>query len=295
MLCYRHLTHIIGLLAVAIAWLLTGMTAYADAPVPIMSREYKLLLNPDHFDGADPTPHVKRFWQALNEQLGDSFDIKGKKKPEPLRTVFYYDTPGTCRLHAQGYVLRERSEEDTRELVLKFRSSHRDVAAHRNMESKNTEAKPTFEEDIGVGFTTVFSHTGEFALDDQPRPRNLQELARLFDGLKQQDLDGVERLELVAGLMLLEQRFKSKTVKFGAKEDRFTLSLWYVPSSPTEPYLAEISFRYKDEQGVYPPTTVEAARQVFEKMQGMHEWQATESQTKTARVYAHGGSTYCRP
>jgi len=129
----------------------------------LTAREYKLLLNPDHFEGRYPGEAVTGFWDdelkaIINRHLGrrdaDEPRSEGAFEPAEERRIRFWDTASHL-LTRCDYSLRERSpvvendqEEPDHELSLKLRTPDLFIAtaaAERAVEDHN---RISFEEDI---------------------------------------------------------------------------------------------------------------------------------------------------
>ncbi len=282
---------IVGCILIAFC---TPALVYAD--LKIESREYKLLLISSRFHGSDPGNSVTHYWNQLKtliEAKPIDRHTAGSLTFSKTRTVKFYDTPGTCRLKANGYVFRERIENGEREVVLKYRSPDRYIAAHQNMKGKGSDADPKFEEDIGKPFISKFSHSTKQSIGAGKKLNNMKDPVDLYAGLEEYNFDLNESIGVVSGLTVTEKLYENAKVDLGNKNGKFTLTLWYTSPSSTKPTIAEISFKYSDSMEDYTKKVVTRAKKVFEAMQSMDEWVAENSMTKTAFVYAYSSPDFC--
>ncbi|WP_053075769.1 hypothetical protein [Crocosphaera watsonii] len=139
------ITRITKILLVCVLSLVLFTTSLANAGTVVTSREYKLILVPSNFNGSNPDDAVNDYWselQLLVEGEPINIEMKGSLTLAKNRTVKFYDTPGTCQLKKKDLVFRERVENEKREVVLKFRSPDRYIAASLPISGD----KPKFEE-----------------------------------------------------------------------------------------------------------------------------------------------------
>jgi len=274
--------------------LCTTPLVYAKNP-KLESREYKLLLEPSLFNGSEPRSVVTNYWHQLKALIQSELkrDTKGVLTFSKTRTVKFYDTQGTCQIKAQDYIFRERTENGKREVVLKYRSPDRYIAGLQNMMGSQSQAETKFEEDIGVPFITKYSHSTKQPLGSDTELKTLGDIVRLYPGLKESHFDLDESINLVSGLMITEKLYKGAKVDLGKKNGKFTLTLWYISPDSTSPVIAEISFKYGDADENYSKKVVTRAKRLFEMMQGMSDWVAKTSSTKTAFVFGYSQPLFC--
>jgi hypothetical protein len=118
----QSMRSVFGAAIVALAALIQT-AAVAARGIEIDSREYQLMLQPEHFSGAAPEHAVSRFVRdqlepALRRSFGDEAADELAEKGLELderRRVRFWDTD-TCLLTKNGFALRERVdlEEDGR-------------------------------------------------------------------------------------------------------------------------------------------------------------------------------------
>lgn len=142
------------------------MTAFN---LPVTSREYKLMLNVDHF--SDHQEGVKDFWELVEfiveRKHGQTITPKKGKGLFKLekRNTQYLDTPSLTLYH-NNFILRLREELDDDgtideyKLTLKYRSADRYDAAHQDLTVEHPEKDSLkFEEDIVPPFNSKFSNS----------------------------------------------------------------------------------------------------------------------------------------
>ena len=163
---YRARTSTAISVCVLIAVAAPGFSTAATAGgLELDSREYKLMLEPDKFTGADPLKAVERFTTeqlvpALREQWNHDADGELTKKGMQIgerRVIRFWDS-GDCLLYRNGFAWRGRTEIDEHgkranelELTLKFRSPDAFLAAGMPVSAKDDAKKvdSKLEEDLG--------------------------------------------------------------------------------------------------------------------------------------------------
>ncbi|WP_342346716.1 hypothetical protein [uncultured Nitrospira sp.] len=192
--------------------------AHAKDPSPT-SREYKLMLKPEIFNGTDPLPAIQTLWNMSFQPILDTtLDLHSDGKPryhgsfhlDKERIVRFWDTPAPrpCLLKRHGYIFRERvrieeGNKKTREVTLKFRSADQYLAATKEMIAKNDKAETKFEEDIGQvivqvfdefgvlhrytdsnpSFKSVYSHSTTHPFGENKTPNTIKDVLNLYPGL----------------------------------------------------------------------------------------------------------------
>lgn len=262
----------------------------------VTSREYKVMLRPDRFDGdeAQMRAKVDEFWAALAtalEQLdipceGGFTDIKAR------RLIRFFDTD-EHRLNADQYIVRERQDVDTgdREVTLKFRHPDRYVAADREMDCVGDDFKTKFEEDVKPPFISVFSFSTTQPLQSGHVLQQVADVADLFPGLP----DAVDELPTDTPLVLVSDFVAHEIVLEGAeillgKRDivsECAVVVWYDEGEKdTTPVVAEFSFKYGDEMEDYRGSVARDAYAVLGLLQEtMTDWVDPKPITKTAFVF----------
>ncbi|ALG68080.1 hypothetical protein [Beggiatoa leptomitoformis] len=273
---------------------LLSVSATAMAIPDIGSREYKLLLNPTLFNGTTPEVAVTAYWTDLRALIQSSINrsYSGNFTVDKVRTVKFYDTPNTCRLRTNDLIFRERVENGQREVTLKYRSPDRYVAGYQDMHGSSSSAETKFEEDIGAPYVVSYSHSTTQGISSSKNLNNMDDPIGLFPGISSYQFDPNEAMVLVGGLSISEVVYSGATVDLGAKVATFDLTLWYLSSASTTPVAAEISYKYADANGDYSQNVVTRAKVLFEAMQTMTTWQATNAMTKTNFVYTYN-PTFC--
>jgi hypothetical protein len=216
----------------------------------VTSREYKVMLLPDRFPGAEEEarPQVDRFWTDVGRLL-EPLDIPtygAFDRVKAHRRIRFFDTVDHS-LNGRRYVFRERIDIDTdeREVTLKFRHPDRYVAQDRDMDGRaDGDTKTKFEEDVKPPFVSVFSYSTTITVDAD------------------HDLAVVQH---VAGAMVI----------------------WHDDDDPTTPpVVAEFSFKYGDDQEDYQGSVAHDAHDALHALHtDLAEWVHPEPRTKTVFVY----------
>jgi hypothetical protein len=261
----------------------------------VESREYKLMLDPSLFTGSNPSTAITNFWDTLENLIETNMgrSASGSFSLDKSRTVRFYDTPESCVLKNSGFVFRERVENTNREVTLKFRSPDRYISGYQNMSASSSSAETKFEEDISAPFVSKYSYSTTQGISSSKNLNKMDDPVGLYPGLEAYGFDEDEAISLVGNLEISERVYKGTDVDLGNKDGQFSLTLWYRSGFLTTPVVAEISFKYADSSEDYSEHVVTRAKAVFEQMQSMSAWVATEAITKTAYVYAYNPS-YCQ-
>lgn len=298
---------------------LSHTAAPAAKGIEIDSREYKLMLEPEHFAGSAPQRAVARFVRnqlepalrgSFGDEAADELTTKGLDLAE-RRRVRFWDTQ-TCALITKGFALRERVGLDKEgrpaskpEITLKFRSSDLFLAANMRLEAQAEakDVKSKLEEDIGAlavrsasGAAIVamprasrsqFSRSTTQTVDRDAVPRTLKDIEDLYPTFD-------DDLRLVAGVTKMsaalapspeyrELVYESSMLDLAEDtKTRFALTIWYEGTDNRDrPALVEISFSYDTEDGA---VTAEAARRSRELLLAMQDldWADPALPTKTA-------------
>jgi len=309
---------IFGPAMVALAALIQT-AAVAAKGIEIDSREYKLMLEPEHFSGAAPEDAVSRFVRdqlepalrrSFGDEAADELAEKGLEVDE-RRRVRFWDTD-TCLLTETGFALRERVdlEEDGRpasepEITLKFRSADLFLAANTELEArggaKDVESK--LEEDVGAlavraasgdaivavprSSRSQFSRSTTQTIDRDAAPRALMAVDDLYPKFDNdlRLLAGASDLSaaLTPGLDYHELVYESAMIDL--EEDtktRFALTIWYEGAANRDrPALAEISFSYDTDNGEVSAEVAKRSREMLLLMQDL-DWANPALPTKTA-------------
>jgi hypothetical protein len=261
--------------------------------IPVGSREYKVLLDTSRFSG-DPDLAAALLEAEIIDLVEENLDRPHEGTLTELdkqRTVWFLDTPGSCMLRSQGYALRERFEDEEREVTLKFRSPDRYLAANADVSADSDDAETKLEEDIKPPHASVFSQSTKVEVSLDAAFERFEDTSDLFPGLDDLDVDDDAPLALVGGLQVYERVYGELEVDLGKQEADLEITLWYASPDDAEPAVAELSFKYKSKTEDYQPKSVRRGMRLFELLQGL-DWIATDSTTKTAFVYGYA-PTFC--
>jgi hypothetical protein len=280
---------------------------------PITSREYKLLLNTERF--RDRIDGAKLFWQMLeflvrnqgNEVIPDAADPD--KNTELRRTTWYLDTPG-FELQRANITLRVRDEAGEKKpfkVTLKYRMPDRYTAAGNNPAPDPDKVKKPdikFEEDITPPFASKFSYSASFKAEELPRIETLEDVSRLFPGLKGQDVPATTPIRVVNGFRAHEVMHYIGKLKLDKMPTpraarglpdfvvKVALSHWYLQENEDDyPLVTEFSFGFDANEGdddrleKFPPTVVAGANRLFRDVQNQAGWLSPFGLTKTAYLF----------
>ena len=309
---------VFGRAIVALAVLIPTGAAAANG-IEINSREYKLMLEPEHFSGGAPGQVAGRFARdqlgpavrrSFGDEAADELSEKGLDLDE-RRSVRFWDT-ATCVLIDHGFALRERVDldEDERpqsgpEITLKFRSPDLFLAAAMRLDARAgaNEVESKFEEDVGAfairtaaGAAIVatprssrsqFSRSTKQTVDRQAELRTLRDVDALYpkfdDDLRLMvgEIDMSAALAPSPGYRELVYESSKLDVAKDVKAS-FALTIWYQGvGNHDRPALAEISFAYDTDDGAVSAEAARQGRELFLAMQDL-DWVDPGAPTKTA-------------
>lgn len=264
-------------------------TPLATAAATLGSREYKVLLRAEKFQENPVVNAANEFLSDLMKQVDNGPAISGSFKPHHDRTVMYYDSPGHCVLRERDYGLRSRIEDGKRKISLKFRSTDQAKAAARDVSGSSKKAKTKFEQDI-TPQSSKYSHSTKQPLSDSKNINKIKDIKDLYPTTTQFDDVSDDALVPIGGLNIHELTFDGPTSDLGDGTAEFTATVWYDGDSKT-PSIAEISFELAaNEEKVFTSEVSANAQDIFQVIQGMDNWVAANSTTKTTWVYAHDPS-----
>jgi hypothetical protein len=277
-----------------------SMAAYA--PPALDSREYKLALDPAKFAGSDLSAKVAALRNVVKPVIG-GLDPGSKEKH---RRIVFRDTK-KCALWAAGFTLRERAKlkngnvaEDA-ELTLKFRVPDVFIAADVNLSGSNDTK---LEEDIvtfrgadgGPSMRSLYSRSVNQDVDDGEMPESVRDATKRFPGLKKElrkngVAESVLEAALVEGPPIREMVFEGGSVDLDENADakfapaKFAITLWYSFAAPpaAAPLAAELSYKYKADNGDVSGKVARRALSVFRGLQDtLKDWASSEHEPKTA-------------
>ena len=264
---------------------------------PIQSREYKIMLRPKLFAGAedalltkaDALWHdvVKKIDPLVLDATGDLSRIKTR------RLIAFHDTLKR-RLNGAHYIFRERRPETEmgREITLKFRHADRFLAQARGMQAKAPNAKTKFEEDIKAPFVSLYSFSTTVAIDANAAFMTLRDVSHVFPDLAQRlgSAGDSEPLRTVKGFMAREVVIDGATTQIGKTpkvDAEWALIVWYnAHRAKDKPVAVEFSYRYGDKEEAYGGGATRRAFEIFAVLQSkLKKWVDPKPRTKTAFVY----------
>jgi hypothetical protein len=263
----------------------------------IVSREYKIMLRPKVFTGAERAllAHAHALWRDVAGKVGpvalgaagDLSHIKTK------RLITFHDTPKR-RLNDARYIFRERRAENgsSREITLKFRHPDRFLAQAREMQARASDAKTKFEEDIKAPFVSLYSFSTTVPINTNAAFTKLRNVSRLFPDLgKRLDNAGdTEPLRAVNNFTAREVVIDGATTQIGKTpnvDGEWALIVWYdAHGEGGKPVAVELSYRYGNKDGEYGGGVTRRASDVFGTLQSkLERWVAPNPMTKTAFVF----------
>jgi hypothetical protein len=275
----------------------------------VTSREYKLMLRPDHFRVRERG--ATAFWNLVKFLIQEKQEneIFKEQDKELHRLTWYLDTPGT-ELRKYGWVLRVREEQDASQqfkVTLKYRAPDRYVAAGQDL-SCIAEIEPgddKFEEDILPPFTSKFARSVSFKTNDLPRLEKMGQVLGLFPGLAELGISDNTPVGVVNGFKAHEVSRRIGQLHFvrmpgikAAKPDflvKCCLTFWYLLGEDDEwPLAAEFSFDYDLPEGEqahtdrlerFSPKVVAGTNLFFRSLQKQVGWLDRSGTTKTAYAF----------
>lgn len=272
----------------------------------IGSREYKIMLKAEKFNGNEPTllEAARSFWNGFQQAIHELvIDTDGNlDKITKRRTIRFYDTDA-CRLRNNAYVFRERVdiENGMREVTLKFRHPDRYIAQDRDMDAGDVkEGKTKFEEDIKPTFEhkppflTLYSFSTKQKISASKKLNKMKDPVKLFPGLqnKLDNYDEDEAIKIVGPFTARELVITGADFQISDApklEAECALVVWYNNEGDhTQPKLVEFSYKYEDKDENYTGEMAQRALAVFKKLQRL-ELANPNSNTKTACVYNLAG------
>ncbi|WP_447883608.1 hypothetical protein [Serratia fonticola] len=272
--------------------LLIGMV---QAEPIINSQEYKVLLEPTRFTGNENKVKTQAneflidFSAELKKQ-GLTADVDKTFIADKVRTVSFYDTPGTCKLKSENYVARERTQVKSgkREVMIKRRTDTLAELEGINLTGSYPEASTKVEADIIPG-KVVYSISTKQTVGNE-NIDSIAALDKLFPGL-QQNFKQTGELAKVSGLTVTDRSFGGPEVKLGDQQFDFDISIWYV-NDDARPVIVELSYKITELTGQFSSVSVQNADKIMNTIFGMRKWALPKSLMKTAWVY-HYQPDFC--
>lgn len=257
-----------------------------DGPsVPLDSREYKVLLDPELFDSS-PADFAQYWLEELSIQLANTnLAPVGDLALAEERVVQFYDN-ANCELRGSSFVLRDRADVDPdgkRKLTLKYRSRDPLAAAQQELTSTLDGAKEKLEEDIVPPYTRKYSHSISQKVGSKRDIDEVKDASKIFPNLEELGIDPESNFVIVGDVIAREDVYRGAIFELGGLDAEVSLTLWYLDDAA--PVVAEASFVYGDGTGEYPAEVESNGVDLFVAMRSMNEWRSTSSTTKTALVY----------
>lgn len=261
----------------------------------VTSREYKLLLQADQFSYSNESANVNTYIQQakniIAQQIGRS--VTGNLTLDKQRQIRFYDSPSSCLLNNIGYSFRERIENGTSEVTLKFRSYDHYLADFADLSSPTSGAKNKLEDDITQTATQGFL-VGASQSTTVPNTRTLNDFLDIhthFPKFKESfAINDNQALALVGSLTIYERSYSGVTIDLGEFDAEMDMSLWYtqMPYAGLKPAVVEVSFKYQDPNANYTHKVVQRAAISFSALKSLSNYNAPSStQTKTQFVYQY--------
>lgn len=276
---------------VAGALLLGSVTAHANSPAYVDSKEYKALIDPSRF-ASNPSSAAATLLSNLSARLSTlGFDktISGSFSAGDRDTLTYIDTPHTCQLMSRGYSVRTRAGDHT-DIQFKFRHADEELSYWTDVSGAGKNKSTKLETDVTPG-NLVLAHSTK--QDATTTPTTVADLIKQFPGASAlSDISG-SSLSKVAGVTVTQQEYDGPTSDLGQSVAEFTLTLWYVDGATT-PTLAELSFRVEADADKYFTTPVLQRSQVLNQAIGSigNSWNIANDGGKTSWLYAYKSSSY---
>lgn len=267
--------------------LLCALEARSEGIV-IDSREYKLSLNAAT-GGIDPaaiwTRHVvPAIEKALRNDDGSLPKAVPFGAPE-TRRVRFWDTAG-CTLSLHDFVLRERTpmkgdqpDPAGRKFTLKLRST--DLFQAANTRILESEGKTKLEEDIvltgqpgeRLGTRSQFSASVPRSGEGDAFPATFSNVLALFPELQEELRDAHVAIEgqaaMKGGRIVREVVHSDAEVPLGKKaKATFDLTVWYADPPGSAATVAELSFKYKTNDGEVSEAVARRGRALFFALAG---------------------------
>ncbi|MBL6989209.1 MAG: hypothetical protein ISR65_05500 [Bacteriovoracaceae bacterium] len=270
--------------------------------IPLNSKEYKVSLKPSLFKNG--LKSIDEYREVIEGILSPGQLVKsyiGKKRDEKkTRLVSFYDTAGSCILKNNGFSLRDRNavEVGERWASIKYRSKDIEESGDRSVDDAQKKGIQKFEEDL-VGVDSIYSHSNKLKVAKDISLEH--EALKIFPSLRRSGLSPSHRLvkvgnytahefNYVLGEIRVDTRYKKgvkKTKKFKKLSLRkLELTLWFLPNK-SDPIIAEITWKIKDESGQYNKETLRSANNLFNKLKAMKKWVDPNPEPKTLMIYAH--------
>ncbi|GAA0916928.1 hypothetical protein KR767_10240 [Luteibacter anthropi] len=268
-----------------------SVTAQANSPAYVDSKEYKALVDPSRFN-SNPSSAAANLLQDLSVRLSNlGFDktISGGFSAGDRDTLAYYDTAGSCKLVNRGYTVRTRAGAHS-DIQFKFRHVDEELSYWTDVTGAGKKASTKFETDVTPG-SLVLSHSTKQTFTTTPA--NVSELIKQFPGASTLSDISSASLSKVAGVNVTQQEYTGPTSDIGQSTAEFTLTLWYIDGA-ANPALAELSFRVAADADKYFTTPVLTRSQTLNQAIGSigNGWNIANDGGKTSWLYAYRSASY---
>lgn len=261
----------------------------------VVSREYKIMLRPKLFAGAEKSlvASAQALSRDVSEQIGTvALGVTGGlSRIKTRRLITFLDTR-THHLNRAHYIFRERRDGSKREVTLKFRHPDRFLAQARDMHVKKfQDAKTKFEEDIKAPFVSLHSFSTTVEVDDRVTFAQLRDVMELFPDLSGRIAGSDdEPLQVVNDFTARELVLNGANAQIGKTprvDAEWALIVWYDERKNAEnPVAVELSFRYGDKNEEYGGGVTRRAADIFNAIQSeLGKWVDPKPRTKTAFVF----------
>ncbi|HEY7188614.1 MAG TPA: hypothetical protein VH436_18785 [Vicinamibacterales bacterium] len=263
--------------------------------LPIVSREYKVMLRAAKFTGAEPMllAAAAAFWSDFSRAIEEHIiDITGSLRAiTKRRRIQFLDTP-SADLTAAGYIVRvRRNVEDGRpEVTLKFRHEDRYLSESRRIRTRVPNGDLKFEEDVKGPFVSMYSHSATVGIGKRQAPADLRMLVKIFPSLSRRLVDEKARVPLAAigGFTARELVITGTTFQIGRGPKvvaECALIVWYDDEKISRgPQAVEFSYRYGSRKEQYGGGPARRAFAIFKALQSLDAWVDPHPRTKTRFV-----------
>ncbi|GAA5561700.1 MULTISPECIES: hypothetical protein [Acinetobacter] len=211
---------------------ITVLPSLSYASPKVTSREYKVLLDAMNFNYGNEASNINSYFTvaktAIENQI--SRNVTGAMTFDTQREIRFYDTQGSCTLKNMGYSFRERIENGTKEVTLKYRGYDHYIADFKDLTSNVSGAKTKLEDDItrkdNLSFLVVASKST--TVPTSRTINDFEDINILFSGFKNDyNFSNSQVLNQVSSLTIYERKYAGATIDLGEFDADLELSLWY--------------------------------------------------------------------
>jgi hypothetical protein len=279
---------------------------------PLTSREFKIMLQTDHFtDRKKGVKEISSIIESIIEKQGGKFEAPNNYD-EVERRTWFLDTNAYELYCDKKFLLRIRKEKGSGvyDVTLKCRHPDRYVCALYDLsaaEDAETKFKTKFEEDIITSkmtdgsVTSISKFSLSATLEDKEIPdfKKIKDLVSIFPNLELGGIGFNEPLTVVNNFKAIEISSKIGAITFSDDDNDVVpeLNLWYSPTEDEKPLIIEFTFKCKatkhdkdkDEETFlekYPKKLVLGASKFYESLQKCNNIiDLDTTKTKTDFVY----------